>query len=201
MTAADHELDDIAAQRAAIAAQREALDQERAALYAVDEPDLKEVNLSEEDWQKARYRYRVASGGNSADLLSEEEARSWLDLSNEEFELKWGIDRPTEATPVAAIAEAISSTNGEALEKPWPHQTIEYLGRTLEVRKPSQSAFTALSLLAGIDNLEDTFQVRTLGTFYAKHISPASLRVVLEMMVDPDLGFEVGEFTRALAQM
>lgn len=71
-----------------------------------------------------------------------------------------------------------------ALEK-WDHETIEFLGDTLHVRKPTDQALAGFSL-ASSRYVKMTTRNDISGLFIARHLSPASYDRVFSRLMDPD---------------
>lgn len=85
---------------------------------------------------------------------------------------------------------------------PWPHGTMEFKGRTLEVRAPSESALIAVSVVGlGGSSLPADAQIRVFTAFLVKHLSPTSMMSVLDMMTDPDEPAGLGELVEALTRL
>lgn len=67
----------------------------------------------------------------------------------------------------------------------WPHETIEFKGDTLEVRKPTQQALAAFSLSTSKYVSAETRNNMT-GMFIQRHLSPESYERVFSRLMDPD---------------
>ena len=67
----------------------------------------------------------------------------------------------------------------------WTHEKIEFLGDTLEVRKPTEQALAAYSLAT---SKYVSMQIRNdmTGLFISRHLSPASYERVFSRLMDPD---------------
>lgn len=100
------------------------------------------------------------------------------------------VTEPTQAEfPIADQTPALSVVE-DAVEvvdvaEGWPHQTIEFLGDTLEVRKPTEQALAAYSL-ASSKYVSMTTRNDMTGLFIARHLSPDSYERVFSRLMDPD---------------
>lgn len=83
---------------------------------------------------------------------------------------------------------------------PWPHLTMEFGGRTLEVRKPDESALIAISM-TGTPGLSPQTQMSIFTKFLANHLSPESFVVVVEAMTDPESGVNIQRLITALTKL
>lgn len=77
----------------------------------------------------------------------------------------------------------------QTVESDWAHETIEYLGDTLGIRVPSQSALTAFTLGTGEFTPDLTRQSMT-SMFVQNHLSPRSYGHVFRRMMTPDDVFD-----------
>lgn len=68
---------------------------------------------------------------------------------------------------------------------PWAHQTIEFYGDDLEVRKPSEQALAGFSLASG-KYVPQKLQNDLVSLFVKQHMSPTSLERVFFRLLDPD---------------
>lgn len=106
---------------------------------------------------------------------------------------------PEPATP-ATDPPAASELNGEAKDVPaadepaadppadddeWTHETIVFLGDTLEVRKPTQQALAAFSL-ATSKHVTPQMRNDMTGLFITRHLSEESYSRVFSRLMDPD---------------
>lgn len=101
------------------------------------------------------------------------------------------------ATPLAVVEEPdeIVHDNGaepdtppaepEVDEDAWTHETVEFLGDTLEVRKPSDQAMAAFSL-ATSKYVSPTTRNDMTNLFIMKHLSESSYDRVFGRLMDPD---------------
>ena len=85
--------------------------------------------------------------------------------------------------PAGDELEVTAPASDEPAE--WTHETIEFLGDTLQVRKPTQQAMAAFSLAT---SKYVTPQVRNdmTGMFISRHMSPDSYSQVFSRLMDPD---------------
>lgn len=87
--------------------------------------------------------------------------------------------------------------------KPWDHEFLEFMGDTLEIRKPSQQALSGFSL-ASSKHVDMQTKNDVFGLFIARHISPESYGHVMSRLMDPDdpdYGHDtIGELVRALVE-
>lgn len=67
----------------------------------------------------------------------------------------------------------------------WPHQTIEFQGDVLQVRKPTPQALAAFSL-ATSKYVSNTMRNDMTGMFISRHLSPDSYERVFSRLMDPD---------------
>lgn len=70
-------------------------------------------------------------------------------------------------------------------EDTWKHETIEFLGDTLNVRKPTEQALAAYSL-ASSKYVAMNIRNDMTGLFIARHLSPESYERVFSRLMDPD---------------
>lgn len=86
----------------------------------------------------------------------------------------------------------------------WPHQTIEFQGDTLHVRKPTPQALAAFSL-ATSKFVSDQMRNNMTGMFIQRHLSPDSYERVFSRLMDPDdtdYTIEtIGQLMRAVVMM
>lgn len=99
-------------------------------------------------------------------------------------------------TPVSGDDE----DDDEDTLEPWPHTTMEYGGRTLEVRKPNESALMAVSMTS-VPSLGPQTQMRILTKFLTNHLSPESFAEVVGAMTDPDSGVDIQGLITALTKL
>lgn len=83
-------------------------------------------------------------------------------------------DEAAEAQPDAATAEP-----------EWAHETIEFKGDTLNVRKPTQQALAAFSLSTS-KYVSPQMRNDMTGMFISRHMSPESYERVFSRLMDPD---------------
>lgn len=88
----------------------------------------------------------------------------------------------------------------EDTPEPWPHTTMEYGGRTLEVRKPNESALMAVSMTS-VPSLGPQTQMRIFTQFLTNHLSPDSFAEVVGAMTDPDSGVDIQGLITALTKL
>lgn len=67
----------------------------------------------------------------------------------------------------------------------WQHQTLEFLGDHLEVRKPTSQALAAFSLSSS-KYVSDQIRNDMTGLFINRHLSPDSYDRVFSRLMDPD---------------
>lgn len=79
------------------------------------------------------------------------------------------------------IAEIEISVTAE----PWDYETIEFLGDTLHVRKPTDQALAGWSL-ASSRYVKLSTKNDISGLFIARHLSPATYDLVMSRLMDPD---------------
>lgn len=70
-------------------------------------------------------------------------------------------------------------------DEPWDHETIEFRGDTLNVRKPTDQALAGLSLSSS-KYVKMTIRNDITGLFIARHLSPQSYDRVFSRLMDPD---------------
>ena len=91
-----------------------------------------------------------------------------------------GADVPAEDDrPLDVDVEATT----EAPE--WTHETVEFLGDTLQVRKPTQQAMAAFSLSTS-KYVAAQMRNDMTGLFISRHLSPSSYERVFGRLMDPD---------------
>lgn len=86
------------------------------------------------------------------------------------------------AVPEASIIEIFST---DEAPEPWDHETIEFMGDTLNVRKPTDQALGGFSL-ASSKYIKVSTRNDISGLFIARHISPRSYDRVFSRLMDPD---------------
>ena len=115
-----------------------------------------------------------------------------------------GYAVPAELAPTKVFTDALSADSDEDDEEdeaaPWPHLTMEYAGRTLEVRKPDESALVAVAM-TGTPGLAPQTQMRIFTKFLANHLSQESFVVVVEAMTDPESGVNIQGLITALTKL
>ncbi len=100
-------------------------------------------------------------------------------------------DEPTPDTTQVATDNAATGSDNAATGSdndepaPWPHQTIEFAGQKLEVRKPDAQAMVAFTLVNG-KGADPVVQMRVFSMFIRKHLSPDAFEDVIGRMMDPD---------------
>jgi hypothetical protein len=155
------------------------------------------------DIERQRFEIEESPGEPDVAVDPREERISYLERQAEMAPAATGSSEkiviPAELASAETVVHALSAAvTDDAVPTPWLHQTMEFRGEHLQVRKPTQSALTALSLLAGIPDLEADFAVSVMGTFFAKHLSTSAARRVLTLMVDPDADFSYQELISAM---
>lgn len=102
---------------------------------------------------------------------------------------------PTTLTPVPDLeqngavdklaAEAVEEAAAEPEGETWEHETVEFAGDILHVRKPTQQALAAFSL-ASSKYVSSDVRTNMTGLFMVRHLSPDSYNRVFERLMDPD---------------
>lgn len=90
-------------------------------------------------------------------------------------------DQPSTDLAIPSNVEIEVWTNDE----PWDHETIEFRGDTLNVRKPTDQALAGLSLSSS-KYVKMTTRNDITGLFIARHLSPLSYDRVFSRLMDPD---------------
>lgn len=134
-----------------------------------------------------------------------EAAQAEIAAKRAAFEAETAASIVTQAEADDAVSEVLAQIP-EAAKKaepaPWAHDTMEFKGRTLEVRPPSESALIAVSVVGlGGSSLPADAQIRVFTSFLVKHLSAASMMDVLDMMTDPDEPAGLGELVEALTRL
>ncbi|WP_067671904.1 hypothetical protein [Nocardia miyunensis] len=76
---------------------------------------------------------------------------------------------------------------------PWPYETVELHGRTIQVRKPNAAALQAFSM--GVSKYTpDKIRTEMVSLFVQRHISERSYGELLVKMMDPDDPFTIEHF-------
>jgi len=83
-----------------------------------------------------------------------------------------------EIDEIAAVSEPDGATA-------WTHETVEFLGDTLDVRKPTEQALAAYSL-ASSKYVSMNIRNDMTGLFISRHLSPDSYERVFSRLMDPD---------------
>lgn len=128
--------------------------------------------------------------------VSQQDLESQLDEAEHEI-----IEEPQILTPedLAEPGTTIAKPDGPM---PWEHQSIEFYGETLEVRKPTDQALAAFGLASG-KYMPQELQNNIVGLFVKQHLSPASLERVYFRLLDPDdaeyTPATLGELMRTIA--
>lgn len=109
-------------------------------------------------------------------------------------------DEPTPdrapTTPETAVPDS-----DDAEPEPWPHQTIEFAGGPIQVRKPDTQAMVAFSLVNG-KGASPEVQTRVFALFIRKHMSPESFEDIVGRLIDPDdSDVSLDELIKALITM
>ncbi|ADX31946.1 hypothetical protein TPA2_gp32 [Tsukamurella phage TPA2] len=94
---------------------------------------------------------------------------------------------PAPAAPSAevAVAEPAAEVAVPDGPKPWEHETMEFRGDTLEIRKPTQQALSGFSL-ASSKYVDMQVKNDVFGLFLVRHLSPESYGRVMSRLMDPD---------------
>lgn len=96
--------------------------------------------------------------------------------------------------------KGLSTTDDTPL--PWEHQSLEFYGDKLEVRKPTQQALAAFGLASG-KYVPAEIQNNFVGLFVKRHLSDESFERVFVRLLDPDdteyTPKTIGELMRAIA--
>lgn len=114
------------------------------------------------------------------------------------------VPAPTAEEPTAPSKELVAPGPGGEVVAPWTHETIEFEGDTLEVRKPTQQALAAFSLAS---SKYVPMQVKNdiTGLFISRHLSEASYGHVFSRMMDPDDGTytteTIGDLMRSIVEL
>ena len=86
----------------------------------------------------------------------------------------------------------------------WPHQTMEFMGDELQVRKPTPQALAAFSL-ATSKYVSNQMRNDMTGMFISRHLSPESYERVFSRLMDPDdtdyTVNSIGEMMRAVIML
>ena len=93
----------------------------------------------------------------------------------------FAAEMPRQLSPVSDTEEVVDQPADVA----WPHDTIQFLGDTLEVRKPTAQALAAYSL-ASSKYVSASMRNDMTGLFIARHLSPDSYAQVFSRLMDPD---------------
>lgn len=122
-----------------------------------------------------------------------------------------------EQDPVRPYTPAVVDSNGEEFERDietgevildgfgapipkWKHQTIEFDGEPLQIRKPAPQAIQAFAMAASKYTPND-IRIDMMNLFVKNHISPLSYGRLLARMMDPDDTFTVESFGRVIEKI
>lgn len=90
------------------------------------------------------------------------------------------------STALALLGESnIAEQDNLVTAEPWDHETIEFMGDTLHVRKPTDQALAGWSL-ASSRYVKMSTKNDISGLFIARHLSPATYDLVMGRLMDPD---------------
>lgn len=94
---------------------------------------------------------------------------------------------PAPAEPGTDVATVDSNVELEVWtnDEEWDHETINFRGDTLNVRKPTNQALAGLSLSSS-KYVKMTVRNDITGLFIARHLSPQSYDRVFSRLMDPD---------------
>lgn len=105
------------------------------------------------------------------------------------------------AAPAAPSTEVAPVT--ETGVEVWQHETLEFAGDVLEIRKPQQQALAAFSLASG-KYVPVEVKNDITGLFISRHLSEESYGRVFSRLMDPDdptyTVETIGELMRAIVQ-
>ena len=90
-----------------------------------------------------------------------------------------GVTNPFADRSLASVPEPVPGDDS------WPHQTLEFLGDVLEVRKPTAQALAAYSL-ASSKYVSNSIRNDMTGLFMVRHLSENSYERVFSRLMDPD---------------
>lgn len=111
---------------------------------------------------------------------------------------------PVVLAPVPDPVDEVETPPVDEVEPGWAHETLEFKGDTLEVRKPTQQALAAFSLATSKYVSPQTRNDMT-GMFISRHMSPDSYDRVFSRLMDPDdadYTFEtIGELMRGVVTL
>jgi hypothetical protein len=97
------------------------------------------------------------------------------------------IEVNTPAEPGTDLAVPDSNVELEVWtnDEPWDHETVDFRGDMLNVRKPTDQALAGLSLSSS-KYVKMTTRNDITGLFIARHLSPQSYDRVFSRLMDPD---------------
>jgi hypothetical protein len=144
----------------------------------IDNMTREELEQAKREVAEARARYAAETGKTVDEILS----------------------NPPTAPDVVPVAVDPTKADEEEKPAPWPHQTLEFRGQVLEVRKPNQEALVAVTV-AGVGVLDQRSQMQIFSTFLSRHMSPASMIWALTAMTDPENPVGIAELIQALAKL
>ena len=127
--------------------------------------------------------------------ISQEQLDRELDAADDDVD----VILPGEDT---AKTSELAKTDDTPL--PWEHQSVEFYGDRLEVRKPTEQALAAFGLVSG-KYMPMELQNNIVGLFVRQHVSPASWEKVLVRLLDPEdkeyTIATIGELMRTVANV
>lgn len=82
----------------------------------------------------------------------------------------------------------------------WKHQTVDFDGEPLQIRKPAPQALQAFAMAASKYTPND-IRIDMMNLFVKNHISPLSYGRLLARMMDPDDTFTVDSFGRVIEKI
>lgn len=97
-------------------------------------------------------------------------------------------DTPDATLDGEVVAELVTTKAEAPKAEPWPHQTIEFFGEKLEVRKPTQQGMSGIAFALS-KHTPPELQANLLPLFVRNHTSPASYARLLVRAVDPETDF------------
>lgn len=118
----------------------------------------------------------VATPGPEPEVLPVERPTTTEGADWSDAEIKPGTE-----LAVPSNVELAAWTNDE----PWEHETIEFRGDQLNIRKPTYQALAGLSLSSS-KYVKMTTRNDITGLFIARHLSPQTYDRVFSRLMDPD---------------
>lgn len=187
--------DDIARERAQLAAERVELEQAKALVRQRREREDRPVILD-----PAGHEYPPAAATASTPAVIDPDGTEY-ELDEDGNPQRDGEGKPIPVGEYDRYEDGRVVLGDDGIPLPvWPHHTVTLKGHLIQVRKPKPEAAQAVALASGKYTPVQT-QNDMVALFVRQHISPRSYAELLERMIDPDMDFTMADFGELFQQI